>query len=57
MVNELIRQFYHDKGIEYAGDYYDDLVDYEAWARRKELSSNPRQGNRNSTCCSGRLHC
>ena len=28
-VNKLIRQFYHDKGIEYAGDYYDDLVDYE----------------------------
>ena len=28
-VNELIKQFYHDRGIEYAGDYYDDLIEYD----------------------------
>ncbi|KAG4090040.1 hypothetical protein H8356DRAFT_1410525 [Neocallimastix lanati (nom. inval.)] len=31
-VYDLTRQFYHERGIEYTGDYYDYyLVDYDKW--------------------------
>ena len=56
-VNDLIKQFYHDRGIEYAGDYYDDLIEFDKWQKKEETSSNPRHGNRLSSSCTRRLHC
>ena len=56
-VNKLIKQFYRDRGIEYARDYYDELIEYDKWQKKEEMSSNPRHGNRCSSSCTRRLRC
>jgi len=52
-VYDLTRQFYRERGIEYAIDYYDYLIDYDKWADwfKAQKSKNLKENkiNKNPT--------